>query len=416
MVKAIPCPNCSGTVTLKYSQQSLTCVCPFCYSVLSNDNESLKVVIKAQKKFSVPIIEMGKRYHFQGHEWELIGYLLRSDRSENYKWNEYLLFNPFVGFRFLVCMDGHWSYVIKTKSAPKVDTILNKATYLNKDYKLFHRGKVKTLFVLGEFYWKIKANEIVDAVDYINPPEMLSMEKDADEEIWSIGQYIPRNQVEKAFKLVGKMPLDVGVAPHQPSPHVEEKKMKSYVSYFMVILFMLHFGFVAFIFKNHAFNMTYSLTEVKGYKLQTESFTITDKPGYLESEINAPISNSWFEVLVELVNEDTGEEYEFDQGVEYYWGSDSDGSWTEGSQSSERRIARVPPGKYHMNISTDAGNSGPLSFTIRIAEGQISWGNFIFAIILLGIYPLYYLTRSRNFEKSRWSQSDYSPYWSESDD
>ncbi len=416
MVKAVTCPSCGGSVSIKYSDTSLSCVCPSCLTIISKDNESVSILVRNQRQLAKPIISLGQRFKFRGHDWDVIGFLLRSDKTEVYKWSEYLLFNPYVGYRFLVCMDGHWSYVTKTKSAPKVDSVLRSANYLGKTYSLFNNGKIKTLFVLGEFYWRVKANELVESSDYINPPEMLSLEKDSDEEIWSLGEYIPKGDIETAFKLKGLMPLDMGVAPHQPSSHNEDKKLTMYVSYLMCALFMVHFGFVVAVYRSDALNLTYAVPNSKGYKITTQTFEIGDKAGYIESEISAPVSNDWFEAVIEAVEEESGEEYEFDQGVEYYWGSDSDGAWTEGSQKSERRIAKLPKGKYHLNITTDSGSGSPTNLTVRITEGNVAWGNFFFAIFMMAIYPIYYFMRAKSFEKTRWSQSDYSPFWSQHDD
>jgi len=419
MVKAVSCPNCGGAVTIKYAETTLSIVCPRCLTVFSKDNESLQILTKVQKKLAEPLIKLGERYKFHGQDWEAIGFLLRSDKTESYKWFEYLLFNPYAGYRFLVCMDGHWSYVVKTKSAPAVDKILKTAVYLKKSYKLFHKGPIKTLFVLGEFYWKVKTNEKVDGVDYINPPEILSMEKDSDEEIWTLGQYIPRHDVEKAFKLQGKMPLDIGVAPHQPSSHNNSKTIQNYTTYMLGLLFIAQCFFVLGVRRSEVFNQTYELTDAKGYKFQTPTFTITDKMGYIEAHLNANVNNNWFEYTAEVVKEENPEEednYEFDQGVEMYSGYDSDGSWREGSQSTDRRIGKLAPGNYHLNLSTDSGASGPITMNITLSEGNLSWGNFIFALVLLVLYPGYYLVRANKFEKERWSQSDHSPYWNENYD
>ncbi len=99
-----------------------------------------------------------------------------------------------------------------------------------------------------------------------------------------------------------------------------------YVSYLMCALFMVHFGFVVAVYRSDALNLTYAVPNSKGYKITTQTFEIGDKAGYIESEISAPVSNDWFEAVIEAVEEESGEEYEFDQGVEYYWGSDSDGA------------------------------------------------------------------------------------------
>jgi len=53
---------------------------------------------------------MAHRICFDGVEYACIGFVRRKD-WEGYSWQEYLLFNPFAGFRWLVTYDGHWSWV-----------------------------------------------------------------------------------------------------------------------------------------------------------------------------------------------------------------------------------------------------------------------------------------------------------------
>src|SRR6185369_9276489 len=110
---------------------------------------------------------------------------------------------------------------------------------------------------VGEFYWKVEAGEQVRGVDYVKPPYMLSKEvstvyitdpKDAKKskrttgEInWSLGTYVPVQQIEKAFSVTG-LPRPSNVAPNQPY------KYGWIYKYWMLFLAItLVVGFVSFV-------------------------------------------------------------------------------------------------------------------------------------------------------------------------
>ena len=56
--------------------------------------------------------------------------------------------------------------------------------------------------------------------------------------------------------------------------------------------------------------------------------------------INTDLNNDWAYLSLALINEDTGVAYDFGKEISYYYGRDSDGSWSEGGRSGKR----VPSG------------------------------------------------------------------------
>ena len=47
-----------------------------------------------------------------GHAWELIGAIRRAVKEDGveYPWEEYLWRNPYVGYRWMIHSDGHFSW------------------------------------------------------------------------------------------------------------------------------------------------------------------------------------------------------------------------------------------------------------------------------------------------------------------
>jgi hypothetical protein len=145
--------------------------------------------------------------------------------------------------------------------------------------------------------------------------------------------------------------------------------------------------------------------------LITPSFDLPGNSDNLAVDLFAPVQNDWMEASIDLVNDATGKTIEFEEGVEYYSGSDSDGPWTEGSTRNNLVLSSVPGGRYHMVVEPSGSGKMPLkNFSLTLRRGVTTWSNFFVALVLLSVYPLCVWCRGRAFEIRRWSESDFSPY------
>lgn len=150
--------------------------------------------------------------------FRVIGALHRSIRveGEKYTWQEYLLFDPAEGFRWLVVSDGHWNLVESVD--PGLVTLGDRgATYAGELHKPWSQGTARVEWATGELPWQVTLGETVRASDFVRAPHMLSLEATDDEINWSVATYLPPDAVAKAF---GKrvLPKPVGRAPNQPRP------------------------------------------------------------------------------------------------------------------------------------------------------------------------------------------------------
>lgn len=416
--KVFNCTNCGASIPLRALGHTVTVACASCGSIIDVTNENLQVINTVEHRKRIkPLIPLGRRGKLFGDTWEVIGFMERSDGSGEYKWQEYLLFNPYKGFRWLTVADGHWNFVRTTKERPLRHG--QSAWFRAGTYKLFHKGTGKVTYVIGEFYWRVKVDDAVAVEDYINPPYILSLERDAQEINWSAGEYLEPEVVKSAFKLDKAMPARSGIAPNQPSALVAQTPgILKLAGFFILVAILIQAATFAISRNQVVFQGSGVYDPAERGKTQvTPSFDLAGAMSNVGIRFNSPVNNNWLSLEGSLINEETGAEYDFDQGVEFYSGHDSDGYWSEGDQRSMRVLSLVPGGRYHVVFQV----SGPpelrsQEYNLSIRRGVVTWSNFWWSLVLLALFPAFVWWRSHQFEVARWSQSDFSPYVSDDDD
>jgi hypothetical protein len=151
--------------------------------------------------------------------------------------------------------------------------------------------------------------------------------------------------------------------------------------------------------------------------LTTQVFSIDKATANLQLVFKAPVDNSWLYISGELVNDSDGTSYPFEQTVEFYSGSDSDGYWSEGATTNAILLSAVPGGKYYLNLDTESGdftNLGifiyPPQFTVTVHRDVTTYANYFWCLFFVSVMPSFVWVMSRQSEVSRWSNSDFSPY------
>src|SRR6201998_2168456 len=192
-VKSLNCPNCGATLTVRAFGQAVTIVCDSCLCILDAQDPKLQILqkFKAATGEDPPLIPLGTRGSIRGIVYEAIGFQRRTIHVDGipYSWHEYVLFNPFKGFRYLTEYNGHWNDGSILKALPEILPYASppKVKYLGETYRHFQTAKAGTSFVLGEFPWQVRVGEAVDVTDYVSPPRVLSSEKTGQEVTWSMG-------------------------------------------------------------------------------------------------------------------------------------------------------------------------------------------------------------------------------------
>lgn len=238
---ALTCPNCGGSVPALAPNKSERLACPYCGAV--SDIAARRVLEMQDAARMRPDIPLGSRGSVQGQEYVVCGYVERSATIEGelFTWQEYLLYGPGLGFRWLVKDEGTWLWITPI-SASEVDlsAMPHRATWQGQTYTQRNHNQAHVSYVLGEFYWKVRKGETVDAVDLMGPGgTILSRERAGDEVAWSIGSPVPWAQLAQTFNL----PLD-GAGAQLTAPAgaaVEAQEQQSTVVVIIVIIVVIVF-------------------------------------------------------------------------------------------------------------------------------------------------------------------------------
>ena len=212
--RSLSCPNCGSPVHIRASGLTVTAACPACGAVLDVASPDVRLIAEAQARTETPVIPIGARGTLGGTEWEVVGYQRRSSEAGSWPWEEYLLFNPYRGFRFLGQDHGHWTlYGMLRRDVP--DPAADGGD--GRRYRLGETVVARTDYVLGEFYWRVRVGDTVSVREFAHPPFVLTEERAADEVTWSRGRYLEPALVQAAFKL-DSVPPRTGRVAHQPEP------------------------------------------------------------------------------------------------------------------------------------------------------------------------------------------------------
>lgn len=417
-VKGLNCPNCGAAIQLRSGELAQTVACSSCAAVLDAKDPNLRVLQQFQGKIRTkPLIPLGTRGKLKGDPYEVIGFQRRKIRVDDvdYYWSEYLLWNPYKGFRYLTEYDGHWNDVLVTKRVPEVKGGSRPtAEYLGETFKHFQSAVAETTFVLGEFPWEVRLGDKARTRDFVSPPHILSEETTDNETTWSLGTYVSPQYVWEAFQLPEKPPVPRGVYANQPDPNAGSAGDlgRLFLVFAALVIALLVVRQIT-ARREMVFRQQYvvSSRNADSTAFVTPLFTLAGRTSNVRLTIDTNLSNNWAYFNLALINEQTGTAYDFGREVSYYYGSDSDGSWSEGSTVDRSTIPSVPSGRYYLRVQPELGtdNPTPLVFGLLVQRDVPSVTFFAAVLALLAIPPILALFRRGAFEQMRWRESDYAP-------
>ena len=412
--KLFTCRNCQDenhVLTYPYSQSWVCAKCETRHSYAGGQYVTHGGQHTHDQEFC---FDIGERISLEGGDYRVVGlaYKYDTDSRTDY-WHEYTLYSKLHGFMFLTESDGHWTCLKETRHTPKPgDARLHRIAFDNQQFRRYSKYHYRILYALGEFPGDaFSEHEETESMDYIAPPEILSVEKDHRKRLtWFRGKYVPRGVI--AAQTHNPLPQTVGIAPAQP-PRINvgtETIVKS--GGIALLLAMLVQILTGSMHSNRKiFNSEYVFSDSLNTQLFiSPKFELEKRSSNLELDFNAPLNNTWLELNATLVNAVTGNEYSAEEGIEFYSGTDGGEYWTEGSKSQTIHFTKIPAGTYflQMTASRDSNmyNRAGL-FTGKLVYDATTYRNIWIIVILILLGPLAMGIMRYYSENARWGNSEF---------
>ncbi len=414
-VKTLSCPNCGAPLAVRGFAHTLNIACENCLSILDAKDPNFRIIQTAQAKERIqPRIPLGTRGMLRDGLFQVIGFQERTIYVDSvpYSWQEYLLFNPYKGFRYLTEYRGHWNYVTTLRALPEEGTGARpRATYAGRRFRHFQTATATTTYVIGEFPWQVRAGDKATVRDYIAPPQMLSKESTEAESTWSLGEYMTGAEVWQAFQLPGRPPTAEGIFANQPSPLSGKIGGLWKAAGAALMAWLVLMAVVAILeARDRVFERSYRFTPGSAGEpsFVTDVFELKGRPSAVKVAVQTDLQNNWAYFHFALINADTGEAYDFGREVSYYFGRDSDGNWTEGGQNDSATLPSVPAGRYYLRVEPEMdANARTVDYTLTVTRDVPVLAFFWLALPLILLPPAVRTLRSLSFEHQRWQESDY---------
>jgi uncharacterized protein DUF4178 len=416
----LACPHCGGSIELRVPGLSLCVACPYCGSLLDCEGP-LAVLALGQPDAELARIPLGASAEFQGVRFVVTGRLRRvATYSDGFlSWDEYLLYAPDAGYRWLVHARGHYNFVTPLPAAA-VNEGHDAASYGDTRFQLYDRAQARVSGVWGEFYWKVSVGETVETRDYIAPPAMLSREASEHEVHWSLGLYQSPADIQTAFQLE-RLPDDrQGVAGNQPFPHRHLVWVTAALALGLLVCTLLRLA-LADARPVYAAQLPFDASALvtsatpgeaapaaASYVFFTPSFELQSRRN-IRVDLALPLSNSWVFANVDLIEEATGQIRNFGEELSFYSGVEGGEAWSEGSSSVGHVLAAGAAGSHvlRLELQTPLRPSGPLRLSVK--QNVFPWSQLGWALLVLGLPAAALGLYQWNFERMRWSDSDYAP-------
>jgi len=417
------CPSCGGAIELRAAGYSTLYACQYCGSEIDLTGSSAKLIaehVEAARDLIIPLGTMGK---VNGVEWAVVGHLEKSDGWDD--WQEFLLFNPYNGYRWLVLTQSGWSFgtpILSQPANPANDTFRFEGARMKRIYD----PAISTVKrAIGEFYWQVKRGDDVRSTSFVGGGKVLSCELTGDEYNWTLEEFISSADVALAFGVedtgqypaIGDMP-----SPHQPNPHSDKAVNAALVASIGFVLAVLVAVLLSFGGEQRSQTFTASPTSSnRTVSLGTFEVTGRARPFTIKAR-GEPGDNSWMYVEYTLTNTQTGEEIIASQPIEYYYGRD----WKEDARNGTVKLSSVPPGTYELtadvglpedeadaavtastrNTSEWANAGGGRPVVIEAESNGMFYSNLFLLFLALFLPVGWMFSRALGFETARSSGYD----------
>jgi len=421
--KALECPSCGGPFELHAAGYSTLHVCQFCGSEIDlTDDVGIRLITEHVEAAKTLLIPLGTKGVINGVEWVCVGNIEKTDGWD--KWEEFLLFNPYHGYRWLIHQESGWSVgtpILSNPADPRRDTFEYEGARMKR---IYDPAESRVERAIGEFYWQVKKGDAVQSTSYVGGGIVLSCEMPGDEFNWTQEEFVPSKAVAKAFGIdnTGQYPQTGDYPqPHHPNPHADGTitlTLIAGVAFLAAMLFAISMSYGG---EQRVATFTANpLNAARSFDVGTFTMTGRARPVTITAR-GEPGNNNWMYLEYTLTNTASDEEIVASQSIQYYSGRD----WTEDDRSRTSKIASVPPGTYQLTAevllpedevpgaaqrqarplpSVAIGSGRPV--TVEVTSNGVFYSNlFVLFFALFG--PVIWIgIRAASFESARQSGYD----------
>jgi hypothetical protein len=405
----IPCTICKNPIKIYDEDNAVVVNCKKCDSNFYYLSHQLKQNGKNQTKSTKIHFELGEVLAFYNHDYTITGICEKEDFTiYKSKWREYCLYHPTEGYLFLNEFDGHWIVVNKLFSNADTTEDFEIIEFDNKQYELYNKYSYKTIYIEGNFPYKLHYNKQLTCLEYIAPPVMVIKEKHGNNINWFAAKHVSQKELQKQSKK--NLPYKVGIGAIEDKGQVQAKTI------FLVALFCLLFTVVVQFVTNtnktnkNIVNENYNFPDsVNTVLYSINNVELNNNSSNLNVEVTAAVSNAWFELNIEAINNATGERFYAEQGLEFYSGYDDGEYWKEGTNTEDVTISKIPKGIYTINLIAlqEASNQKVRDFNVSITYDTPIFRNFFIVFVGILLIALLAYARSYYINVRRWENSPY---------
>lgn len=210
-LEGINCPGCGAPLKIHAGSRIERIACQYCGTI--SESASQQIIAKQEAARFQPFIPLGSAGTIQNQQYVVIGFVQKSTNieGETFFWNEYLLYGPGLGFRWLVDDEGTWRFVTPLNAADvDLSQFPSAVSFNGKTFRMRNQSTGRTEFVLGEFYWKVQVGEQTQNMDFESGSDVLSREFGSNEVHYSYSPVIPWATLAQAFGIQGSPPAAYG--------------------------------------------------------------------------------------------------------------------------------------------------------------------------------------------------------------
>ena len=420
--ETVQCLSCGAPITLRGFGQIEQVNCAYCGSTLSPDQSgALELLQQAQRQRRPSVLALGDKGKFggkiDGKTWEVIGIAWRQVRAdgETFPWQEFMLFNPYLGYRWLIfgMTDGKWMLGEALDGAPeKVGMVHKGLKYKGERFKHFSTGRAEVTYVEGEFPWQVEVGDRATADDYVAGTAALSVERtdgpEGSELNFTRMWHIDASEVWSTFGKQGSPPSQNGVGLVEPNPHKQNSRFY-WLSMFALIAAWLVATFIYIGSRDE--KLLLSETGVVHGESVSQTIDVGSEGSKttLEVEFQVPqLSNAWAYADVVLVKEGTTEALNFGLEADEWHGSD----YQEGTNPQSVVVGGVEGGRYVLQVTPqfDPAHTARIpnaTYSIVVRQDVALLRYVVLPFLIILFFPFLNLIRRGIFEGRRWQNSDY---------